>query len=451
LLTQTQTYVEGQSEQLQVRRSKEQEIYDFIYQELEAVVEILPPSYTASQGQFRASKWAALALQSRAMLYAASSAQYATVQLDGLLGIPAQVGDLYWQRSFDASQRIIQEGGFALYDVNPDKALNFQELFLKGDELTNKETIFVRSYVYPGVSHNFDYYNQPNSFWKDYGSATNPTVELVEAFEYIDGSPGQLKVKDSQGQEIAYAHPQDIFANKDPRLFGSIITPNSLWAYNGRTSVVELRRGIMAGGVKIERGTINPTEVYGTAPNQISIVGDAGPLFNSGDATKTGFYIKKFLTNDAAQVGGANRSVVPYMVFRYGEILLNHAEAALALDLPADALKALNLIRDRAGIVARSTVDMDAIRKERRVELAFENHRFWDLRRWRIAADEINNKQSYALFPYLLWEEGKNPADMKYIFEIVPTSKNPRTFPARLYYEPIPNSGMPYLVQNPEY
>lgn len=451
LVTSTQTYGEGNIEDLQIPRSKEQEIYDFIAQELDEAIVDLPSSYTLTQGQNRATKWAALALKSRAMLYAASIAKYGDVELNGLVGIPAAQANSYWQKAKEASKTIIDEGGFELYNLNEDKAKNFQELFLNGEEPNNKERIFVKSYVNPGKGHYFDFYNQPNNFWKDYSSLTNPTLEMVEAFEYIDGSQGTLKINDAQGNAILYNAPEDIFANKDPRMFATILTPNADWAFNGITDKVELRRGVIANGTKITSGSINASEVYGEGNNKINIVGAAGPLQNSGDATKTGFYLKKYLTENAGQLGAYGNSITPYLVFRYGEVLLNFSEACVELGQQSEALAVLNLIRQRAGIAPLSQVDIAKVRQERRVELAFENHRFWDLKRWRTGAEVINNKQPYSLFPWLMWEQGKAPSQMKYTFEEIATAKNSLTFPSILYYEPIPNSGMPYLIQNVGY
>lgn len=451
LITETQSYEQGNVEALQIPRSKEKEVFDFIADELDAVAPNLPGSYSTAQGQNRATKWAALALKSRAMLYAGSIAKYSEVELNGLVGVPANEADAYFEKSRAASKQIIEEGGFALYRVNDDKAKNFQELFLNGDAASNTESIMAKSYVTPGNGHYFDFYNQPNNFWKDYSSLTNPTLEMVEAFEYVDGSIGTLRIKDAQGNPIAYDNPEDIFAGKDPRMFATIITPNADWAFNGITGKVELRRGIIDGSTRHTSGSVNPSEVYGTGENQISIVGAAGPLQNSGDATKTGFYLKKYLTQDAGQLGAYGNSVTPYVVFRYGEILLNYAEACVELGEDAAALDAINEIRDRAGIAALSAVDREKVRQERRVELAYENHRFWDLKRWRIATDVINNKQPYSLFPWLMWEAGKSPSEMKYTFEEIATAKNPLTFPSQLYYEPIPNAGMPYLIQNVGY
>ena len=451
LITETQSYEQGNLESLQVPRSTEKEIYDFIASELDQAIVDLPATYTMTQGQNRITKWGALALKSRAMLYAASIAKYGNVELNGLVGIPSNEADAYWEKSKEASKMIIEEGGFELYSLNTDKAKNFQELFINGMEPSNKERIFGKAYITPGNGHYFDFYNQPNNFWKDYSSLTNPTLGMVEAFEYTDGSPGKLKIKDSNGDLIRYNNPEDIFANKDPRMFATIMTPNTNWAFNGITGKVELRRGVIDNGEKHTSGAVNPSEVYGSGENLITLVGAAGPLQNSGDATKTGFYLKKYLTENAGQLGAYGNSVTPYLVFRYAEILLNYAEACVELNTPLEALPKINEIRERAGIVPLQAIDIDRVRHERRIELAFENHRFWDLKRWRIGTEVINNKQPYSLFPWLMWEEGKIPSEMKYTFEEIATAKNTLTFPSQLYYEPIPNAGMPYLIQNVGY
>ena len=459
LITQPQTYTGSNLAQLQVPRDKEQTIYDFIASECDAIANQLPTNLKTNGTINRANKWAALALKSRAMLYAASIAEYGSVQLNGVVGIPANLANSYWQKAYDAADTIITKSGCSLYNANADPALNFQQLFINGDASSNPESIFVESFTGPQHGEDFDFYNQPNPFWTNYSSLTNPTVAMVEEFEYTDGSPGTLKITDASGNPILYNSPDALFANKDPRLFGSIITPNTPWAYNSISRNVELRRGIIVNGQQITAATDNPadpTNIYGTPPYQINIVGTSGPLTTIGDATKTGFYIKKFLTenvNATANTSNYNSSI-PWIVFRYGEVLLNFAEAATELGKSSDAKMAMDLIRARAGIVTRSSYTRDQVRHERKVELAFENQRYWDLRRWRIATTAINNLQSYALMPWLMWQPNTPISQMKYTFTIVPTSKGPLTFLNKNYYEPIASGDLqsnPSLVQNPGY
>ena len=130
-------------------------------------------------------------------------------------------------------------------------------------------------------------------------------------------------------------------------------------------------------------------------------------------------------------------------------MLLNYAEAAVELSKVTDATVALNQIRSRTGIKTLTDVDvtLDKVRHERRVELAFESHRYWDVRRWHIADKLLNNTTMTALEPYYVLP------DKVYIFKKAPAGY-PKTFFAKLYYERIdPNelSKNPKLIQNPNY
>lgn len=438
LLTTVQQYAVGEDPTgLFVPRNTEKAVFDFIASELDAVSAVLPASYVETDKN-RINKYTAYALKSRAMLYAASIAQYGQVQLNGLVGIPKSDALHYWQASYVASKAIMVSGRYSLLDEGTDKVLNFQNLFLTEN---SKEVIFNKVYRLPEVNHSYDYFNAPQSFKVDYGCAINPTLDLVEAFEYIDGSPGKLRVNDAAGKPIAYTNPYELFKDKDPRLLASIMVPFSAW----QDGQLEIRRGVIVNGVQYTAE--NLATGYPDDKSTFKLVGKDGPL-TTNDPTKTGFYVKKSM-NPTKRVNEAE-SNTPYLIFRFGEILLNYAEAAAELGQMADALAATNEIRKRAGIALLVSVDLTKIRHERMVELAFENHRFWDLRRWRIATEVLNNTQFHALYPWLVWEEGKTPEQMKYVFEVVNAPKNPRTFPEKLYYEPLPQ-GNPTYIQNPLY
>lgn len=442
LITKVQQFNGNNLEELKVPRNKEQEIYEFIGTELDAITDQLPETYSADE-RYRATRYAAYALKCRAMLYAASIAKYGAVQLNGIVGISGNA-EGYWQKAFDAAALIINSGKFQLYNGYTDKATNFQQLFLTaGDLEKNKEIIFVKTYLSPDLAHGFDFFNAPQSFKIDYGCATNPTLELAEEFEYTDGSKGTLKVNDASGAPIVYSNPADLFKNKDPRFVASILHPFAAW----QNGILEIRRGVIDNGVKYTAA--NLTDTYGSGANSIPRVGKDGPMI-SGDPTKTGFYIKKFM--DPVNRLNDGRSTTPWTIFRFGEVLLNYAEAAIELGKTAEALNAINQIRDRAGIKQLTSITRDQVRHERKVELAFENHRWWDMCRWRVATDVLNNTQFHSLYPWLMWENGQSPANMKYTFEIVPTPKNTRTFLSRMYYQKIPNGEIDKnsrLVQNP--
>lgn len=435
--------LEGQDvETLRLPRNKEYEIYDFIKAECQAIESLLPEKRTDNE-QYRATRYAVNALECRAMLYAATEAKYGNVQLDGLVGIPADKAEGYFKDAKAAAKKIIDSGKFALYSAKSDKAENFQYLFL--DETSaNTEQIFTKAFDASDKGNSFDYFNAPQSFKLDYGCVTNPTADFVADFEYVDGSDGALKVKDGSGNPIKYNDPTDLFKDKDPRMLGSILYPFCPW----QGGKVEVRKGIVKpDGTVVTASSLGDT-YEGT---NVTIAAKDGTL-TSTDVTKTGFYIKKFMTPNKVVDWGKGEA--NWMVFRYGEVLLNFAEACVELGDNAEALAAVNQLRNRAGIAPRTSINRDQVRHERRVELAFENHRWWDIRRWHIADQLLNATQFKALNPYLVWEDGKKVEQMKYIFKIEDAPKNTRTFLPKLYYERIPAEAIstnPNITQNPGY
>lgn len=435
--------LEGQDvETLRLPRNKEYEIYDFIKAECQAIESLLPEKRTDNE-QYRATRYAVNALECRAMLYAATEAKYGNVQLDGLVGIPADKAEGYFKDAKAAAKKIIDSGKFALYSAKSDKAENFQYLFL--DETSaNTEQIFTKAFDASDKGNSFDYFNAPQSFKLDYGCVTNPTADFVADFEYVDGSDGALKVKDGSGNPIKYNDPTDLFKDKDPRMLGSILYPFCPW----QGGKVEVRKGIVKPDGTVVTASSLGDKYEGT---NVTIAAKDGTL-TSTDVTKTGFYIKKFMTPNKVVDWGKGEA--NWMVFRYGEVLLNFAEACVELGDDAEALAAVNQLRNRAGIAPRTSINRDQVRHERRVELAFENHRWWNIRRWHIADQLLNATQFKALNPYLVWEDGKKVEQMKYIFKIEDAPKNTRTFLPKLYYERIPAEAIstnPNITQNPGY
>lgn len=447
IITKVQEYSGNNLPELQVKRDTEEAVYEFIKTEIDEIKNDLPEVQTNAKDKYRVTKYGALALKSRAMLYAGSIATYSFVDLNGVVGIPKDKASYFFGESKKASEEIMSSQKFSLYEkYEENKAENYQKMFLEKD--MHSEAIFTKAFSSPDKAHCFDFYNAAQSFKVDYGCATNPTLEFVEYYENVDGTTEKLKVNDANGDPILYANPADIFIGKDPRLFGTIITPFSEW----QNGYLEIRKGIIDGDQIISAS--NLTDRYGKGENSITIIGKDG-IMNGGDPTKTGFYIKKFM--NATERVPSWRSDTYWMVFRYAEILLNYAEACLELNQDVDkALTQVNLIRKRAGIQELGSLDMEKVRHERKIELAFENYRWWDIRRWRIATDLMNATQYHALCPYLVWEEGKNPADMKYIYKIENAAGNKptKTFLSKLYYVRIATDEInknPNLVQNPGY
>jgi hypothetical protein len=436
LIKEVQKYDGTNFEDLKVARSTEEETWNFIAEDCDRAIAGLPETNVANE-RLRATKWAAYALKSRAMLYAGSISRYGSVQINGLVGIPAARADVYFDLSLKASEAIIASGRFKLYNQDADKADNFQKLFL--ERSLHEEAIYAKAYSTPDKAHSFDFYNAPTSFRIGYGNDIDPTLELVETFEYTDGRAGALAINDPSGNPVYYEHPEDIFAGKDPRFFATILHPNSPW----QNSVVELRRGIInTAGEKVTSASYTTTLAEDPT---YTISGKDGIVTSQSDCTVTGFLIKKFM--DPANRVPSGQSQSWFFVFRYAETLLNYAEAAAELNRPADALPKLNEVRARAGISLKTAATLEDIRHERRVEFAFENQRYWDLVRWRIATTVMNNTNFSALLPWLDYKS------RKYVFEKSANLLNrPKTFLDKNYYQPIPGiNSNELLVQNPGY
>ena len=145
------------------------------------------------------------------------------------------------------------------------------------------------------------------------------------------------------------------------------------------------------------------------------------------------------------------------MVFRLGEIYLNYAEAAIELGKNADALWAVNELRKRAGVAVLSSITRDLVRKERKVELAFEGNRLWDLRRWRIATTELSKSHSslqFVLDGSSYVNGAYNPLTAKYKIILIVGDNTTQFFSDKLYYWPITKArtaNNPNLVENPGY
>lgn len=375
-------------EDLYIERSTEKDTYDYIISEIDKSLNYLPDKTYDSAWP---TKYAALALKSRAALYAASIATYGKIDLNGLVGIPSEQAEFYWKLAFTAAHDIIISNKFFLYEKFPDnKAENYRKLFL--DEESNPEIIFSKKYT--GINeiyHNWDAYEFPNQFsGNNNAGVTNVYLEMVDSYENVDGTITKLEDMDL---EKTYDLQTELFKDKDPRFHASLFFEGSEWQGQKLENWSSL---IKPDGKKITSGKYEG----------ISAVGINFSLSKKAQVTSTGFNVKKYC-DDSMDRPVSNTSSSDYIIFRYGEILLNYAEALMELsklgsviedipDLEEEALIYINKIRERAGIqkLEKADLTIDRLRNERKIELAFENHRYWDLRRWRIAVTELNKKFS---------------------------------------------------------
>lgn len=431
-----QNFPEQSIEELQIPRNKEKEVYDFIKQDLEKAIELLPEE---SQTKGRINRDVAYALMSRAMLYAGSIAEYGTIQLDGLLGIPSSDAKAYYELAYQAAKSL--EGKYTLYNKYTDKFENYWNLFLDED---SPENIFCKYYIYPEYAHGYDLYNIPFQMRgaEGYGSKTCPTLDFIRLFDGADGKADWLNIGTADNP-VRYENRMDLFQDAQPRLRATVIFPGD--EFKGEE--IDIQQGLYESYPDGELHTASePTNIplYEGYP----VIGKSG--MGPNETTNTGFFVRKYMNPDIDREDVAtNKVTTPWIEFRYAEILLNRAEAAFALGYKEDALSCINQIRERAGVslYAIDQLTAKSIQKERRMELAFESHAYWDLRRWRIADSEINNKKYKILCPYFVYNE------KKYIFKEDELS-TPFTFQVKVYYQQIPTSEIaknPKLVQNPGY
>lgn len=435
--------VDSPDEVLYPIRTSEKDVYDFIISECEDIKEDL-----AGQTEWgRASKWAALALESRAALYAGSIAKYGKVQLDGLLGISSSEADNYFQKSYNACQEIITKGGFKLYDENSDKVQNFKDLFLTKK---NCEAIMVKQHYGTGFNSggglctwSWDMMQAPNPNVWNCGNENGPYLEMVEEFEYIDGTSGKL---DRDYVKSRLWTMEELWANKDPRFKASIYTNGDEWE---KCAGEEYGNGKIDFHIGLRKPDGTTSYNANDSYNGVKAVGYQSLHHVLSGVTNTGFGIMKYVDPSANNMIWLCESRTDYMIFRYGEILLNMAEAAYELGKDGEALEFVNQIRKRAGINKLTSIDLDKIKHERKVELAFENHRYWDLRRWRDAEEALT--QWYTGVRYVLDYETR-----KYWIEFLDhvDGANQPQFPESNYYFPITQARIganSNLVENPRY
>lgn len=284
-------------------------------------------------------------------------------------------------------------------------------------------------------------FNIPLGYTTTFSGSTAPTLELAESFEYTDGTNGRFDVDNKE-----FVTANDLYKNKDPRFDATILRSDGDFPVRPAS----IYRGIYDTDGKL----YEDLAPFPKDPGRRE-VGLDGP-WNTAEYSKTGFYIKKYI-NTNKLVTAAGNSDQNYIDFRYAEILLNYAEAVFETGTDiSGALNAINQLRSRAGIRDLTTGELTfaKIRNERRVELAFEDKRFWDIRRWRIGAQVFNNAPLHGLWPYLKY---KSAGVYTYIFTKVsgyPIDLGiPRVFNERDYYSNLAAyiSTNPNITNNPGY
>jgi hypothetical protein len=481
---------------LEVPRSTEKETWDFVLSDCDSAIQYLPTSAPSGYGTYRATKWAAYALKSRAALFAASVAKYwnnapltgEAVDKKLVGGMTNADANAYYAQCISASKAIIDNSGKQLYKPSPsnwaEAAANYQHIFeTPGDAEVSKEIIFSKAYIDGSQTrqqgHNIDIHfnpSQTNPGYSFYGRYS-PTLDLVDLYEdYSDngtGSSALLQTRTDGNEDYAVADPKqldvnipfkeydnltDIFANKDARLFASIIVPGAKW----KGTTIIMQGGLITSGgspvIYADNSAVgldgNTYYTYGAA-NKSGYSGfkDIGATADATNFSATGFSLKKFLQEAKNVPGLLFSSTNSFIDMRLAEIYLNYAEATVESGQGDIGLAAnyLNAIRHRAGHTDNIPATLENVLKERRVELAFEGQRYWDLIRRRTFSSLFNNARRLSLVPVA--DLRQNP--VKYIFvrayNFYDNKAGGVTFNTQWYYRPIPGISSNHLVQNPQY
>lgn len=339
----------------QTKRNTLQECINFIVSECDAATPELPPypalTAYADADMGRATKWAAMALKSRVLLYAASDLFNTNTWAGGyaypeLISLPAGDRNARWKAASDAALAFINARGIVALSTN------YKTMFNTFNTNTTPEIILTRTQ--PTKTNTFEKTNYPVGFNGTGNGGNAPSQDLVDAYEMKP--TGKLITEAGSGYDANAP-----YVNRDPRLALSV-------GYN----------------------TVN----YG-APNNRAIEPFTGGLdgLPKVNATRTGYYIRKYVVETTDLTNSGTAAQHSWILFRVPEIYLNYAEALNEWSPGNPDIKIyIDRIRTRTGVampgmpVGLSQAQArDRIRNERRVELAFEDHRAWDTRRWMIA------------------------------------------------------------------
>lgn len=333
------------------------------------------PAEWAAVNKGRITKGAAYAFKSRAMLYAEK-----------------------WQEAYDAASEVEK---LNLYDL----VANYADAW-KGH---NKEAIIEFDYNKDsGPNHSFDQYYVPQCDGYDFGGLGTPTQEMVEAYETKDGKTVDWTKWHTKTTEVPP------YANLEPRFAATIIYAGCTW--KGK------KMDCSVGGTN---GAFMP---YREQP------------YSYGKTT-TGYFLRKLMDETLTDVKSV-KSSQPWVELRFAEVLLNKAEAAYRLNKYSEAQNLMNRVRARVGLPGKNSTGeawFKDYRKERKVELAYEGHLFWDMRRWKLAHIEYNNYRCH----------GMKIANGTY--EYVDCDGQDRKFLQKLYVLPVPTSELKNNKQAVQY
>jgi hypothetical protein len=458
------TKIYALNEDYTVARNTYAEVSDFILKQADSAYALLK-----GKGRIRgrASALAALALKSRQLIYDASdlhdmpTAKAKSSVLSGfaqpeLLGFVSGDRTARWQAAKAAAKAVLDEAGSG-YKTNLTAPVSFDEgvknylsIAMGGGSnhpdadkavTATNELLFERTFS-PNLGEGAQQHGLrqgPNGYnnW----AGNTPIQELVDDYEMMDGTKFDWNNP---------AHKTDPYENRCPRFYVSILYDGASWKPRGRAEdpVNEIQAGVY---------NVGNTRIVGLDTRQ-------GPIEN-WNGSFTGYYFRKFIDPDPNLRDNTGRQYVPWPYFRYTEAIFNYAEACIELGEDAEARTWLNKIRFRIGL-PELTESGEALkeryRNERRIEMAFEEQRYFDARRWMIAPQTLGRKTTYIQVEGTLKAGATAPVPYrkdktKFDYTYRPTVNNDleeRVWVDKMYYRPLSlgeTQRNNLLVQNPGY
>jgi len=412
-------------------RNTFEECINFIVEDCNKAAELLPLKEEGSN-YGRATKGAALALKTRVLLYAASDLYnsnaswtkgYANPELIGFVGDDRNTR---WQAAKNAAKSVMDLELYKLHKGEPAQgdsvAQNYDEVFTLNQ---TSEDIFVRTFTQSNQdwTMNIGQQNLPAGYkgWAN----VSPINSMVDDFEM------------KNGEKFDWNNPEqkaDPYKNREPRFYVDIFYDGAKWRQRPADVIAADPIGIIQTG-KYERAD-------GTWLGGLDALNNPVTTWNG---TYTSYYLRKF--QDISVNAPMVVTTIPWRFIRYAEILLSYAEACIELGEYSEGRNYINIIRKRAGLPDINASDSElrkALRHERKIELMFEDQRFFDVRRWMIAPQVIT--EAYGLD--IKYSYGK----VKPTYDIIHVQD--RDWKDRFYFFPIKLDEMnknKLLIQNPLY
>lgn len=463
----TEDFSLDQVEEMKKPRNTMKECLEFIVSDLEKAEEFLPETVGSSEWG-RVTKYVATGLKARILLHVASPL-YADRTIN-TLAVNQFDGDRMatYRAAKEAATKVIESGKYQLINCtggqNTERAEKFKTIMT---DVQNSEQMFVRNYhTSIGNANNMGLWHGPNGYHNWAG--TTPTQDLVMAFEFEDGAMPEGMTKPGESQK---GNP---YNGREPRFYATVATDGNTWGRPRPADAATLDPTplgrLQAGKYEVTDGDSNIEFKDGvTRRGMWGVDTRQGPI-EDWNGSWTGYYEKKLI--DTSVDAQYFRQTVPHVFMRLAEMYLIAAEACIELGELDEAAKWLDALRARIDLKDTKTTltvrgkqfnqaDMrEFLRQQRRAEFAYEQHRYFDVRRWMIAP-ECGNKPLTGIIVEGILKSGKT-SNKPYIHDEEKydyyyyvndlSSLEKRKWEDKMYFAPIHQDEIrrnPNLVQNP--